>query len=173
MTVTGHPGDERRVLDSRSEETFTSPLRLSLIIPAFNEAHRIEGTLREAIEFLASDFPRSEVILVDDGSTDDTLRIARAVAAAHPSLRVIANPHGGKATAVRTGLVEARGELIGFSDADLATPLRHLHELVAAIDDGCAIAIGSREGAGAVECRWWLQISSTLRPEKSSCPVSK
>ncbi len=52
--------------------------------------------------------------------------------------------------AVRAGMVEARGELIGFSDADLATPLRHLHDLVAAIEAGCAIAIGSREGAGAV-----------------------
>ncbi len=118
--------------------------------PAFNEAHRIERTLREAAEFMASDFPASEIILVDDGSTDDTLRIARAVAAAHPAVRVIPNHHGGKAAAVRTGLIEARGDLVGFSDADLATPLRHLHDLAAAIERGCAIAIGSREGAGAV-----------------------
>ena len=133
-----------------SEVTRTSPPRLSLIIPAFNEAHRIEETLREAAEFMSSDFPQSEIILVDDGSTDDTLHIAQGVAAAYPSLRVIANRHGGKAAAVQTGMTEARGDLIGFSDADLATPLRHLHDLVAAIDNGCAIAIGSREGAGAV-----------------------
>jgi dolichyl-phosphate beta-glucosyltransferase len=137
-------------LDSRSKGTVPSHHHLSLVIPAYNEAHRIEETLREAAAFMASDFPRSEIILVDDGSTDDTLRIARAVAAAHPAVRVIANPHGGKAAAVRTGMVAADGDLIGFSDADLATPLRHLHDLVAAIEGGCAIAIGSREGAGAV-----------------------
>ena len=125
-------------MDSRSKETVTTPLRLSLVIPAFNEAHRIEGTLREAAEFIASDFPHAEIILVDDGSTDDTLRIARAVAASHPALRVIANHHGGKAAAVQTGMIEARGNLVGFSDADLATPLRHLHDLAAAIEDGCA-----------------------------------
>lgn len=137
-------------MDPPSTKIGPSPLRLSLVIPAYNEAHRIEGTLREAAEFMASDFPRSEIILVDDGSTDDTLRIARAVAATHPGLRVIANSHGGKAAAVRTGMIESAGDLIGFSDADLATPLRHLHNLVEAIDGGCAIAIGSREGAGAV-----------------------
>lgn len=137
-------------MDSRSAETVTTPPTLSLVIPAFNEAHRIERTLRESLSFIASDFPGSEIILVDDGSTDDTLRRARTVAAVEPALRVIASRHGGKAAAVRTGMAAATGELIGFTDADLATPLTHLHDLVSAIDRGCAIAIGSREGAGAV-----------------------
>jgi dolichyl-phosphate beta-glucosyltransferase len=137
-------------LDSRPGESITTPPELSLVIPAFNEEHRIDKTLRDALAFMASDFPRSEIILVDDGSTDDTLRLAQGVASENQMLRVIGNPHGGKAVAVRTGMKEARGDLIGFSDADLATPLKHLHDLVAAIDHGCAIAIGSREGAGAV-----------------------
>jgi glycosyltransferase involved in cell wall biosynthesis len=136
-------------LDSRSGETITTPPEISLVIPAFNEGHRIEQTLREALAFMATDFPVSEIILVDDGSTDDTLPIARAIASENPMLRVIGNRHGGKAVAVRTGMVEAKGNLIGFSDADLATPLHHLHDLVAAVNRGCAIAIGSREGAGS------------------------
>ena len=123
---------------------------LSLVIPAYNEGHRIAATLSEAIAFLESNFPTGEIVLVDDGSSDETLSISQSLAQCNPLLRVIAATHGGKAAAVRTGMTAARSDLIAFSDADLATPLHHLHDLVAAIERGCAVAIGSREGAGAV-----------------------
>lgn len=122
---------------------------LSLVIPAYNEAHRIEATLRDVLAYVPIAFPDSEVILVDDGSSDETRDLAAAFAAVHPQLRVLSIPHAGKAVAVRSGMLEASGDLIAFSDADLATPLTHLTDLAAAIDRGCDIAIGSREGAGA------------------------
>lgn len=122
---------------------------LSLVIPAYNEARRISATLEEVLAYVPSAFPHSEIILVDDGSSDETRTLANAFAATHAGLRVVSIPHRGKAAAVYAGMREARGTLIAFSDADLATPLHHLHELVAAIERGCAIAIGSREGSGA------------------------
>lgn len=125
-----------------------SPL-LSLVIPAYNEAHRIEATLRQVLAYVPIAFPDSEIILVDDGSSDKTGDLAWEFTAAHPNLRVLSIPHAGKAVAVRSGMLAARGDLIAFSDADLATPLTHLTDLAAAIDRGCDIAIGSREGAGS------------------------
>ncbi len=136
-------------MDSNSNEWNAENLSLSLVIPAYNEAHRIASTLTEVMAYVPVAFPFSEVILVDDGSSDETLALANTFAAMHPELRVVSIPHRGKAAAVQAGMIEARGGLIAFSDADLATPLHHLHDLVSAIDRGCAVAIGSREGSGA------------------------
>jgi dolichyl-phosphate beta-glucosyltransferase len=86
---------------------------------------------------------------VDDGSSDATLHIAREFASAHPRFRVLALPHRGKASAVRAGVLAARGRIVLFSDADLSTPLPQTAELVAAIRSGADVAIGSREGVGA------------------------
>ena len=122
---------------------------LSLVIPAYNEAPRIAATLRAATAFLAEQPFATELILVDDGSSDETARIARATLAGRPNARVLAIPHAGKAAAVRAGMAEARLEQIAFSDADLATPLASLLDLRAAVAAGCDVAIGSREGAGA------------------------
>ena len=122
---------------------------LSLVIPAYNEAHRIASTLHEVLTKVPIAFPHTEIILVDDGSSDETLRLATGVAVSQPRVQVIAIPHGGKAAAVRAGMLAATGDLIVFSDADLATPLTHLIDLALAIERGCDIAIGSREGIGA------------------------
>ncbi|MCC6315580.1 MAG: glycosyltransferase [Thermomicrobiales bacterium] len=122
---------------------------LSLVVPAFNEADRISETIRQAAVFLAEQPYATELIVVDDGSTDETERRAREAAAASPIVRVIAIPHGGKAAALRAGMLAARGEQIGFSDADLATPLGFLNDLRAALAEGAAVAIGSRQAAGS------------------------
>ena len=122
---------------------------LSLIIPAYNEAVRIADTLAEAAAYLADQPYRSELLLVDDGSTDGTAAIARRFVAAHPDARLLSIAHAGKAVAIRAGMRAARCDQIAFSDADLATPLSYLAELRAAVANGCDVAIGSREGIGA------------------------
>ncbi|CAA9543911.1 MAG: hypothetical protein AVDCRST_MAG73-2217 [uncultured Thermomicrobiales bacterium] len=122
---------------------------LSLIVPAYNEASRIAATVTSAVAYLDAQDDPYELIVVDDGSEDETAAIARSAAAGHPSVSVLSIPHGGKAAATRAGIVHARGELIAFSDADLATPLPYLVELRQAIVNGADVAIGSREGMGA------------------------
>jgi hypothetical protein len=89
------------------------------------------------------------VIVADDGSADATAAIAQAFAAAHKAVRVVSIRHGGKAAALRAGMQAARGELVAFSDADLATPLAYLDEFVNLAQAGADIVAGSREGATA------------------------
>jgi dolichyl-phosphate beta-glucosyltransferase len=122
---------------------------LSLIIPAYNEATRIAGTIREAVAWLNGQSFDTELIVVDDGSDDATADLADRALSQLGRGRVVRIPHGGKAAAVRAGMLAATCEQIAFSDADLATPLSYLAELRAALAGGCDIAIGSREGAGA------------------------
>jgi glycosyltransferase involved in cell wall biosynthesis len=125
---------------------------LSLIIPAYNEGARIAQTLRGVIAYLRAQPYSWEVLVVDDGSADDTLAIARSFARAQGDLpvRIIANPHRGKAHAVRSGVQAARGKLIGFTDADLATPIDTLAAVLPCFADGYHVVIGSREDRGAV-----------------------
>ena len=149
----GGPGGERtgarRRVDGRAGEPGAGP-SLSLVVPAYNEAARIGATVREATAYLAARPYPAELIVVDDGSADRTAELARAAAAgAGVPVRVVAIPHGGKGAALRAGMAAATGEQVAFSDADLATPLPYLEALRAAVAGGCAVAIGSREGAGA------------------------
>ncbi len=125
---------------------------LSLIIPAYNEGTRLGATLRMVTDYLGSQTYRWELLVVDDGSDDETLPLARAFAADHASLpvRVIGNPHRGKAYAVRTGVLAARGKVVGFTDADLATPIDTLAAAIDRFAAGADVVIGSREGPGAV-----------------------
>jgi len=122
---------------------------LSLVIPAYNEAARISSTIAAARSFLAAQLYESELIIVDDGSTDATASLAETALAGLEAGHLVARPHAGKAAALRAGLAAASLDQVAFSDADLATPLTHLADLRAAIAAGCDIAIGSREGTGA------------------------
>ncbi|MGH2615390.1 MAG: dolichyl-phosphate beta-glucosyltransferase [Thermomicrobiales bacterium] len=122
---------------------------LSLVIPAYNEAARIDATMREATAWLAAQPFPSELIVVDDGSEDATAVLAERALAGLAHARVLRVPHGGKAAAVRAGMLAASGDQIAFCDADLATPLSYLADLRGALAKGCDIAIGSREGTGA------------------------
>ncbi|HEY7034444.1 MAG TPA: dolichyl-phosphate beta-glucosyltransferase [Thermomicrobiales bacterium] len=123
---------------------------LSLVIPAFNEAHRIRQTLQSARDYLQTQPYESEILVVDDGSLDQTGTIAAAFAEEHPTVRALTIVHGGKAAALRSGMAAATGDLIAFSDADLATPLRYLGDFRRAVIGGDDVVIGSREGQGAV-----------------------
>jgi dolichyl-phosphate beta-glucosyltransferase len=122
---------------------------LSLIIPAYNEAVRIDATVREAVAWLTGQPFATELIVVDDGSDDATADLAERAVVELGYGRVLRIAHGGKAAAVRVGMLAATCEQIAFSDADLATPLPYLAELRAALAAGCDIATGSREGEGA------------------------
>ena len=122
---------------------------LSLVIPAYNESARIEACLEAVLGFVQAATCPTEVLLVDDGSTDDTLARASAFAGHFPRFRLLAEPHRGKAAAVEAGMRAATGRIILFMDADLATPLHYANDLVGQIEAGGDIAIASREGAGA------------------------
>lgn len=126
----------------------TAP-QLSLVIPAYNEARRIQQTLQTAVRTLSELDLTAEIIVVDDGSTDETRSIADAAAEANPIIHVLGLRHQGKAAAVRAGMLAAQGALILFSDADIAVPLRYIRPFVDAAEQGADVVIASREGAAA------------------------
>ena len=125
---------------------------LSLIIPAYNEGRRLGDTLRTVTAYLHQQPYSWEVLVVDDGSSDGTRSLAEdyAAAATGDTLHVIANPHRGKAYAVRSGVLAARGKIVGFTDADLATPIDTLADSIVHFANGADVVIGSREGRGAI-----------------------
>jgi dolichyl-phosphate beta-glucosyltransferase len=122
---------------------------LSVVIPAYNEERRLPQTLQSIVDYLARQSYTSEVIVVDDGSGDNTAHVVESFRAAHPTVALIRNDHRGKGYAVRAGMLAARGHIILFSDADLSTPIEEIAELLPWFERGYGIVIGSREGAGA------------------------
>ena len=121
---------------------------LSIIIPAYNEAARLGKSLRTVFNYLNQYTPDSEVIVVDDGSTDHTAEVAEEnfLHAGRVSARVLrVQPNRGKGHAVRTGLLAASAPITLFSDADLSTPISETPKLVGPIEEGrCDVAFGSR-----------------------------
>ncbi len=117
----------------------------SIVIPAFNESARIDATLREVVSCIRSHDWDAEVIVVNDGSTDTTARQVLDFSLSAPEVRLIENPgNRGKGFSVRHGLLQARGEIVMFTDADLSAPIHEAERLFAAIGHGADIAIGSR-----------------------------
>jgi dolichyl-phosphate beta-glucosyltransferase len=118
---------------------------LSIVIPAYNEADRLTPTLRDYVAYCDASGRAAEVIVVDDGSLDATSTVVEQFAAEHPQVRLIRLAENrGKGYAVRSGVVNARGKLVLFADADGATPLAEVERLEAALRDGADLAIGSR-----------------------------
>ncbi len=123
---------------------------LSVIIPAYNETRRLGATLEQVLAYFDAQPYSSEIIVVDDGSADETAELARTLLGERPHARVLVNEvNRGKGYSVRRGLMESVGERALFSDADLSTPIEHTADLLAALDGGADIAIGSRVLPGA------------------------
>ena len=123
---------------------------LSVVIPAFNEVDRLEPTLLRVIDYCRAERPSYQVLVVDDGSTDGTVALARRIGLECPELQVIElGANRGKGAAVRAGMLAAEGRRILFSDADLATPIEEVGKLERALDQGHDIAIASRAAPGA------------------------
>ncbi len=129
-----------------SSQSSTSP-DISVVIPVFNESHRIQRTLDEVWEFFQH--RNAEILFVDDGSSDNTIQVIRDFASSHSGVHALAETHRGKAATVLTGMKRARGSVVGFMDADLATPLETWNRCEEALQEGAGVAIASREGDGS------------------------
>ena len=117
----------------------------SIIIPAYNESARLGTTLDRVLGYVSHQHWDAEVIVVDDGSRDTTADLIRRYAQSHPSIRLLENPgNRGKGYSVRNGMLNASGEVLLFSDADLSAPIEESARLFSAIQSGADIAIGSR-----------------------------
>ena len=126
----------------------------SIVLPAYNESERIGATIETIFAFAAQRSWQTEIIVVNDGSSDDTAEVVRRCAATRPGVRLLQNPgNRGKGYSVRHGMTQAQGEILLFSDADLSSPIAEAEKLFAAIAAGTDIAIGSR----------WLKTELQLR----------
>lgn len=125
---------------------------VSVVIPAFNERRRIRPALEGLAEYFDGRGASYELLVVDDGSTDDTAGAAREWARDKnpgPPLRVISIPHRGKGGAVAEGVMAAEGKWILMTDVDLSTPIREWERLCRELEEGADLAIGSRQAEGA------------------------
>ena len=122
-----------------------APPRLSIVIPAYNESARIEAALTSVLGCVEARCWDADILVVDDGSTDDTTAIVQHWMASHPRLQLIQNPgNRGKGYSVRNGILQSSGEIVMFTDADLSAPIEEAERLIAALDAGADVAIGSR-----------------------------
>lgn len=133
------------VLATGMATTLSDRPKYSLIIPAYNEGQRITATLDKVLAYVGQQGWKAEIIVVDDGSRDETPEIVRQYAERHPAVRLLQNPgNRGKGYSVRHGMLNARGDLLLFSDADLSSPIAEATKLLSALAEGAEVAIGSR-----------------------------
>jgi glycosyltransferase involved in cell wall biosynthesis len=126
------------------ETLVTAAPELSIVIPSFNEELRLPGSLEKIAKYIREKRPNTEVLVVDDGSTDRTAAVAESWRDRIPQLHVLSNgTNRGKGFSVRHGFLEARGEIVLFTDADLSSPIEEGEKLFAAIKS-YDVAIGSR-----------------------------
>ena len=120
-------------------------MTISIVIPAYNESPRLGRTLDRILAFIQQNSWNSEVIVVDDGSKDGTGEIVERYTKQNAMVRLVSNAgNRGKGYSVRNGVLNAHGDVILFSDADLSSPIEEASKLIQAIDEGADIAIGSR-----------------------------
>lgn len=122
----------------------STPRSISVVVPAYNEARRLPESMNRMINFVALHGIIREVIIVDDGSRDETASIVRAASSEIVDFRLVGyRTNAGKGYAIRRGIMEATGDAILISDADLSTPIEELPNLLTAIESA-DIVIGSR-----------------------------
>jgi len=132
-------------------------LTYSVVIPAYNESARIRPTLDEILRHVQEQNWDAEILVVNDGSSDDTAQIVREYGKSNPEVLLIENPgNRGKGYSVRNGMLHARGDICLFTDADLSSPITEARKLFEVLVAGADIAIGSR----------WLR--SELQTERQS-----
>jgi dolichyl-phosphate beta-glucosyltransferase len=120
-------------------------MTLTFIIPAYNESVRIRPTLHALLRYVREQNWEAEILVVNDGSSDDTAQIVREYGRSHPQVLLLENPgNRGKGFSVRNGMLHARGDICLFTDADLSSPMTEAQKLFDAIDRGADVAIGSR-----------------------------
>ncbi|MCP5116642.1 MAG: glycosyltransferase family 2 protein, partial [bacterium] len=128
--------------------------RVSLIFPAYNEAERIENTIRETAEFFRKRELSHEIIVAADGD-DNTREIVRGMAAGDPAIRVIGQrERRGKGRGIREAVAIANGEIVGYADADNKVPIEEFNKIEPWLRDGFEVVTGCRASAEAeIECR--------------------
>lgn len=122
---------------------------LSIVIPAYNEQARIGSTLEQVVGFLATRPYSWEVLIADDGSQDATASLVQQFTQAHPAVRLLRLPHGGKGWAVKHAMLQVAGQYRFLCDADLSMPIEQVERFLPPQVEGVHIAIGSRETPGA------------------------
>jgi glycosyltransferase involved in cell wall biosynthesis len=117
----------------------------SIVIPAYNESARLRATIEKILAHMQAHEWDAEVLVVNDGSSDDTVAIVQRFAGENRAVRLLHNPgNRGKGYSVRNGMLHANGEIILFSDADLSSPIEEADKLFSAIAAGSDVAMGSR-----------------------------
>jgi dolichyl-phosphate beta-glucosyltransferase len=120
-------------------------MTLSVVVPAYNEAQRILPSLDQIFEYLDRRHPDHEVLVINDGSTDDTVAVVERTFGRRPALRLLSyHTNRGKGYAVRFGALEARGDAVLFTDADLSTPITEVDKMLPLLAQGYDVVIGSR-----------------------------
>lgn len=122
---------------------------LSIVIPAYNEERRLPNTLRAVDSYISEQDYTTEVIVVVNGSTDNTLEVAQEFAAEHNYVRVLHDHKRGKGRAVRLGMIEALGKYRFMCDADLSMPIHEIDRFLPPKLENCDVAVGSREALGS------------------------
>lgn len=137
--------------NNKNVELSEKQIDVTIVVPAYNEQKRIPDTLEKITGFCSSKAYSTEIIVVDDGSIDNTPQIVEELITKcdYKDLRLIRNEHKGKAVAVRTGMLSANGDIVLFTDADLATPIEAIDDILPYFDQGYDVVIGSREGMNA------------------------
>lgn len=122
-------------------------IKLSVIIPAYNESENLShGVLDEVYNYLKKQNYTYEVLIVDDGSKDDTVQLVKKYIKDKASFKLVENYHSGKAITVMNGMLKASGQIMLFTDMDQATPINQIEKLLPKFDQSYDIVIGSRAG---------------------------
>lgn len=123
---------------------------LSIVIPAYNEENRLPNTLEQVFHFLEKQPFASEILVVENGSSDQTFEISQQFAGQHPNVRTLRNQQRGKGLAIQRGVMDAAGEYVFMCDADLSMPVEEISKFIPPQLENVDIAIASREAPGSV-----------------------